>query len=493
MSHSQPRTHFKSAEGRYRLGYEHTHPTGLVNARNPQSTSLTLAVLRGAGDNDGAYLIANANDTLIISDYNTLDKEALKVIVFTGAHPTCHTYLPYQATDGYDLLIGMSSGEVYVASLRQQLVDPSRKLVGALMFNRDGSVDNSKCTSVLWSPRNDGAPYFISTHSNGNLYIYDKTKEGGSEPVFSPIKDPTSFQISHAKSVKSCPISRWHLCSGSINCAAFSHDGALLATGTQDGQLRIFDFSRGSLYCGGRSYYGAILSLAWSHDARFVAIGGQDDLVSIYSMSERCIVSWGEGHSSWVSDLAFDPFWIQPGPPSRSASISDDFDPDVYRIVSVSQDCQMALWEFCVEDAALVTRPPPTVPSPGTSSFFSQSPASTPKSIPSPSSSLTNSSPSAFHRRSTSLSSSQDIIASSTMMATLIAPSPTRSEVLRISPVMLRPLHQEPLTGLLCTEQALLTACQGAQVKLWLRPNVWSRLVAEGKVTAEEDPMRVEL
>jgi WD40 repeat protein len=41
--------------------------------------------------------------------------------------------------------------------------------------------------------------------------------------------------ISHAKSSKSNPIARWHVCQGSINAISFSPDGAYLATVGRDG------------------------------------------------------------------------------------------------------------------------------------------------------------------------------------------------------------------------------------------------------------------
>jgi hypothetical protein len=50
----------------------------------------------------------------------------------------CHAFDP-DAKDGHDLLIGLNSGDV---SLRQQLQDVSKKLVGALHYNKDGSVNN---------------------------------------------------------------------------------------------------------------------------------------------------------------------------------------------------------------------------------------------------------------------------------------------------------------------------------------------------------------
>ena len=57
-----------------------------------------------------------------------------------------------------------------------------------------------------------------------------------------------------------------------------------------------------------QSYFGGVCCVCWSPDGRYIAAGGEDDLVSIYGMAERGVVAWGEGHSSWVMQVAFDPW-----------------------------------------------------------------------------------------------------------------------------------------------------------------------------------------
>ena len=62
-------------------------------------------------------------------------------------------------------------------------------------------------------------------------------------------------------------------------------------------------------FCGLQSYFGGVRCVCWSPDGRYIAAGGEDDLVSIYGTEERGVVAWGEGHSSWVTQLAFDPWY----------------------------------------------------------------------------------------------------------------------------------------------------------------------------------------
>ncbi|PIN23377.1 hypothetical protein CDL12_03908 [Handroanthus impetiginosus] len=182
-------------------------------------------------DGKGTYLVFNVGDAIFISDLNSQDKDPIKSIHFSNSNPVCHAFDP-DAKDGHDLLIGLSSGDVYSVSLRQQLQDVAKKLVGAQHYNKDGSVNNSRCTSIAWIPNGDGS--FIVAHVDGNMYVYEKNKEGSGDASFTVIKDQAIFSVSHARYSKN-PVARWHICQGSINSIAFSADGAYIATVGRDG------------------------------------------------------------------------------------------------------------------------------------------------------------------------------------------------------------------------------------------------------------------
>ncbi|KAF2617983.1 hypothetical protein F2Q68_00041464 [Brassica cretica] len=92
-------------------------------------------------DGKGTYLVFNVGDAIFICDLNSQDKDPVKSIHFSNSNPMCHAFDP-DAKDGHDLLIGLISGDVYTVSLRQQLQDVSKKLVGALHYNKDGSANN---------------------------------------------------------------------------------------------------------------------------------------------------------------------------------------------------------------------------------------------------------------------------------------------------------------------------------------------------------------
>jgi Ras family protein T1 len=81
------------------------------------------------------------------------------------------------------------------------------------------------------------------------------------------------------------------------------------------------------------SYYGGMLCVCWSPDGKYIITGGQDDLVSIWSLAERKIIARCQGHHSWVSAVAFDPWRC---------------DERNYRFGSVGDDCRLLLWDFNV-------------------------------------------------------------------------------------------------------------------------------------------------
>ncbi|TVU51222.1 hypothetical protein EJB05_02632 [Eragrostis curvula] len=386
-------------------------------------------------DGKGAYIIFNAADTLFISDLNSNDKDPIKSMHFSNSNPLCHAFDP-ETKEGHDLIVGMGSGDVYSMSLRQQLQDPGRKPVAAQHYNKgDKDVSPSgrhdsicvltlRCTSVAWVPNNDGI--FVVSHSDGNLYVYDKNKDGNSDCTFPAVKDPSQFMVSHAKSSKCNPVARWHICQGSINAISFSPDGAYLATVGRDGYLRVFDFSKEQLLFGGRSYYGALLCCTWSSDGKYLLTGGEDDLVQVWSMDDRKIVAWGEGHNSWVSGVAFDSYW---SPPS-----SDGTGENVYRFGSVGQDTQLLLWDLALDEIVVPLRHP----SSGSPTFSSGSP-----------------------------SAHWDSACPATGV---LQPSPKMRHVPKLSPLVAHRVHTDPLSGLVFTSESILTICREGLIKIWARP-----------------------
>ena len=158
-----------------------------------------------------------------------------------------------------------------------------------------------------------------------------------------------SFQ---SKNQKNNPVAYWKVSNQKINAMQFSADGRFLAIVSEDGSLRILDFTQekcdalplftscvADLRCPPRildlysSYYGGVTCVCWSPDGRFLLTGGQDDLLSLWSFDDRELVARCAGHHSWITSVAFDP-WK-----------SDD---RTYRFGSVGEDCRLLLWDFSI-------------------------------------------------------------------------------------------------------------------------------------------------
>lgn len=122
------------------------------------------------------------------------------------------------------------------------------------------------------------------------------------------------------------PLQRWTFGTenGSINEFAFSPCGLNLAIASQDGFLRVFRYDTMELLGIARSYFGGFLCVCWSPDGKYIVVGGEDDLVTVWSLHERRVVARGQGHRSWVSVVAFDPFTTSYASVEEDPDVSDD-------------------------------------------------------------------------------------------------------------------------------------------------------------------------
>ncbi|CAM8888977.1 unnamed protein product [Rhodiola kirilowii] len=376
-------------------------------------------------DGKGVYLIFNVGDAIFVSDLNSQAKDPIKSIHFSSSNPTCHAF-DGDAKDGHDCLIGLSSGAVYSLSLRQQLQEVGKKLVAAHHYNKDGSVNSSPCSSLAWVPGGDGS--FVAAHADGNLYVYEKSKDGAADSSFPIVKDQTQFSVAHARYSKSNPVARWHICLGSINSISFSNDGTCLVTVGRDGYLRIFDYAKEQLICGVKSYYGALLCCAWSMDGKYILAGGEDDLVLVWSMEERKVIAWGEGHNSWVSGVAFDSYWTSPNSEGTGETI-------MYRFGSVGQDTRLLLWDLETDEIIVPLR----------------------RSLPGGSPTFSTGSQSSHWDNAYPLGTLQ--------------PAPSMQDVPKLSPLVTHRAHTEPLSGLVFSQDSILTACREGLIKVWIRPS----------------------
>ncbi len=259
----------------------------------------------------------------------------------------------------------------------------------------------------------------------------------------------------------------WQIGCGFITDIAFApvrskSDPVLLAISGRDGYLRIVDFTRECPVLAFRSYFGALLCVSWSPDGKYVATGGEDDLVSIWCPAEERIVARLEGHTSWVSAVA----WERTVVGAR------------YRLASAGQDTKLLLWDFSVN----MLHHRVSHSRSGAPMVRLRSYAREPREPPAPPSlkeerrtgKLARLRAHASAHSSThthvSVSDSDSMTPMGPQETPLIVGALGRAEVPIVEPVLTHVAHCEPLTHVVFQDVGVVTADSMGTVKLWSRP-----------------------
>lgn len=438
--------------------------------------------------------------------------------IYKGTSPTCHDINKLTiSSDSVMLLVGFTGGQI-------QLVDPIRKEIGKL-YNEERIIEKTKVTCIKWLP---GSPnLFLVSHASGQMYLYseDVTCGGLTPPSYQLFKQGTGFSVwtCKAKSTRN-PLYRWIIGDGAINDFAFSPCSKYLAVVSQDGCLRVLNYDTMELMGLATSYFGGLLCVCWSPDGQLVVAGGEDDLVTVWSFVQRRITARGQGHRSWITVVAFDPFTTSAAAPKDCADVnngtsSSDLAPEelsnqtdmttCYRLGSVAMDTQICLWELtddvlkqpygCRSRTSMVSGPG----SPPSSLKFTSSHQLDPATPLASSSggSLTqrlanltlkttdtgSDKGSLAHRRNFSsgggggakgssekekynYSSQQQLVDPLRLIGTMSCPR--LDEVPMLEPLVCKKVAQERLTALLFREDCVITACQDGIICTWARPTI---------------------
>ncbi|TFY70270.1 hypothetical protein EVG20_g2740 [Dentipellis fragilis] len=367
--------------------FAHHHPTATKrktmsrpkhNMRTTSSTFITrLHSVEGlkqalqAKQGDVTYLFYNSAKSFYWVEVGVKAKDALSRISFS-AFPTCHDV--NQATISHeriDIIIGFHTGDLV-------WFDPISSRYCRL--NKQGRISNSPCTAVRWVPSSPNL--FLVSHADGSIIVYDKEREDGSFTPQQPTPPPSTTGIPPSPSTPDAsarqewnhldsifvtmppwhpaqalsgaagtggrgekdktaknPVSHWKVSKRSILAEhehpmqdfVFSPDVKYVAAISEDGCLRVIDALAEQLVDCYAAYFGSLTCVAWSPDGRFIITGGQDDLVNIYSPWEQRVIARCQGHSSFVSGLAFDDVRC---------------DGRTYRFGSVGEDNKLILWDF---------------------------------------------------------------------------------------------------------------------------------------------------
>ncbi|MBV9232174.1 MAG: protein kinase [Chloroflexi bacterium] len=175
---------------------------------------------------------------------------------------------------------------------------------------------------------------------------------------------------------------------GLVLAAAWSPDGAYLASGASEGTMHVWEVAtNGSAFIYHRPSrpFAWVWALAWSPDGTYLASGGDDRIVNVWHVEKEAPIIGlkpmlaYQGHSNWVNTVAwsFDGKWI--------ASSSDDmtvqvwqrecvepvncvyrghsrwviaaaWSPDSTRIASGSNDALIHIWDVATRETILIYR-----------------------------------------------------------------------------------------------------------------------------------------
>ncbi|GBC96306.1 Protein TolB [bacterium HR16] len=92
-----------------------------------------------------------------------------------------------------------------------------------------------------------------------------------------------------------------------VNAVAFSPDGSLLASASRDGTVRIWRVSDGTLVRTLTGHNGSVTSVAFSPDGQYLASGSEDGKVRIWNTSDGLLVRTLSDHVLAVRSVAFSP------------------------------------------------------------------------------------------------------------------------------------------------------------------------------------------
>ncbi|KAJ3763077.1 WD40 repeat-like protein [Lentinula raphanica] len=300
-------------------------------------------------DGDVTFFFYNQVKTVLWVEAGAKSREPLSRTTF-AAYPTCHSINQFTASPEHlDIIIGFHTGDLV-------WLDPISSRYHRL--NKGGFVTSSACTAVRWVPAS--ASLFLVSYADGTIVVYDRDREDGTFVPQEPIGtggiggdewDPTDsifvtmppwHPAAHNgdsdvsdkfdKSIKN-PVSHWRVApkGKAVVDFVFSPDVKYVGAISEDGCLRVIDALAEQLIDCYSSYFGAFTCIAWSPDGRFILTGGQDDLLTIFSPWEQRVVARCQGHSSFVSCVAFD---------------EARCDGRTYRFGSVGEDNKLILWDF---------------------------------------------------------------------------------------------------------------------------------------------------
>ncbi|KAL9099839.1 MAG: hypothetical protein Q9163_004715 [Psora crenata] len=394
---------------------------------------------------EGLFVFANIDRAYQWLDFSLpmhARAHPLLKILFAKAHVLCHDINHFtQSTNHIDVIMGANTGDiVWFEAYSQKYV----------RINKGNIISASPIFEIRWLPGSENL--FLASHTDGTLIVYDKERDDATfipeTPYGTPSPDhrlstPENHGPLHinksvnSKNQKSNPVASWKISNHCITAFAFSPDSRHLAVVSEEGSLRIINYLQEQLTDLYPSYYGAFTCVCWSPDGKYILTGGQDDLVSIWSLHERRLVARCQGHRSWVTAVAFDP-WRCDG---RN-----------YRFGSVGEDRRLLLWDFNVG----MPRRPKAASIRNRASISSHMPPG-----------RVRAESQATNRLRSNSSLTTDEIHEDELIEHEVE---SRTVTAELPPVMSKVVDDHRMSWLGFEEDCIITACVEGHIRVWMRP-----------------------